>query len=173
MNREEKLEKIVAYLRSGEKDPADFRLGFEVEHFVVDKDTLESISYYGENGVGESLKDLKNLGYEALDDSGLALRGHGVDISIEPAGQFELAISAKASVEDLYRLYEENMRKIVPVFEKRGQLLVTLGYHPKTKIDDIKVIPKARYDFMYKYFADFFFDSATGLGHCQQFLFCH
>ena len=163
MNREEKLEKIVAYLRSGEKDPADFRLGFEVEHFVVDKDTLESISYYGENGVGESLKDLKNLGYEALDDSGLALRGHGVDISIEPAGQFELAISAKASVEDLYRLYEENMRKIVPVFEKRGQLLVTLGYHPKTKIDDIKVIPKARYDFMYKYFADFGGDMAHNM----------
>ena len=154
MERLDKIQKIVDFIKAGEKDEKDFKLGFEIEHFVVNKETCESVSFYGENGVGEILNELVSLGYEKTDETGMAYSDGNVDISIEPAGQFELALRAKKSVSELYEVYKTHMESIIPIFEKRGLLLVTLGYHPKSKIDDIRIIPKARYDFMYKYFKE-------------------
>lgn len=153
MERLDKIQKIVSFIKAGEKDEKDFKLGFEIEHFVVNKETLETQSFYGEDGVGEILLDLVSLGYEKTDASGMAFSDGNVDISIEPAGQFELALRAKTSVDELFEVYKTHMERLIPIFEKRGLLLVTLGYHPKSKIDDIKIIPKTRYDYMYKYFA--------------------
>ena len=153
MERLDKIQKIVNFIKAGEKDEKDFKLGFEIEHFVVNKETLETQSFYGEDGVGEILLDLVSLGYEKTDASGMAFSDGNVDISIEPAGQFELALRAKTSVDELFEVYKTHMERLIPIFEKRGLLLVTLGYHPKSKIDDIKIIPKTRYDYMYKYFA--------------------
>lgn len=152
MERLEKIQKIVDFIKAGEKDEKNFRLGFEIEHFVVNKDTLESQSFYGHDGVGEILEDLASLGYKKADETGMAFSDGSVDISIEPAGQFELALRAKASVGELFEVYKTHMEKLVPIFERRGLLLVALGYYPKSKIDEIKIIPKTRYDFMYKYF---------------------
>ena len=152
MERLEKIQKIVDFIKAGEKDEKNFRLGFEIEHFVVNKDTLESQSFYGHDGVGEILEDLASLGYKKADETGMAFSDGSVDISIEPAGQFELALRAKASVGELFEVYKTHMERLVPIFERRGLLLVALGYHPKSKIDEIKIIPKTRYDFMYKYF---------------------
>lgn len=155
MERLEKIQKIVDVIKAGEKDEKDFRLGFEIEHFVVNKETLKTQSFYGEDGVGEILHDLVSLGYEKTDDTGMAFSDGNADISIEPAGQFELALRAKASVDELFEVYKTHMQRLIPLFEKRDLLLLTLGYHPKSKIDEIKIIPKSRYDFMYKYFAKY------------------
>src|SRR5574344_168305 len=155
MDRKEKINKVVDFIKAGENNNDDFKLGFDMEHFVVDTETVETQSFYGDDGVGEILEDLISLGYEKTDGSGMAFSDGNVDISIEPAGQFELALRAKNSVGKLLEVYKSHMQKLVPIFEKRGLLLVTLGYHPKSKIDEIKIIPKARYDFMYKYFEEF------------------
>ncbi|WP_296113861.1 glutamate-cysteine ligase family protein [uncultured Anaerococcus sp.] len=155
MERLEKIQKIIDYIKAGEKSDGNFKLGFETEHFVVDKETLETQSFYGEDGVGEILEDLVSIGYEKTNDTGMAFSDGSIDISIEPAGQFELALRAKSSVGKLYEVYKSHMERLIPLFEKRGLILLTLGYHPKTKIEDIKIIPKSRYDFMYKYFAKY------------------
>ena len=67
MERLDKIQKIVDFIKAGEKDEKDFKLGFEIEHFVVNKETCESVSFYGENGVGEILNELVSLGYEKTD----------------------------------------------------------------------------------------------------------
>lgn len=154
MEYKDKLQKIVNYIKSGETDPQDFALGFESEHFVVDSKSLETISYYGAYGIGESMEEISKLGYEKnLEDGkilGLSKEGH--DISVEPASQFELALRSKAKITDLYEDYKKAMGEISPVFEKKDQVLAMTGYHPKSKIEDIKIIPKKRYAHMYEYF---------------------
>lgn len=139
------------------KKDRDFYIGFEAEHFVVDRDSLESECYYGDKGVLEALKDLIGLGYEPSYDKGiiLSLRGYGIDISIEPAGQFELAINAQKSVDDLFEIYKDNFQRILPVFEKRNQLLLCLGYQVKSSIDDLKILDKPRYKCIYRYFDEY------------------
>lgn len=154
MDFREKIEKIVNFIKSGEKETKDFSIGFESEHFVVDKDSLTTISYYGKDGICESMAEIGRLGYDIKEEEGniLGLSKENFDISIEPASQFELAIRSKKSINDLYRDYTRAMAELIPIFENKGQILASVGYHPKSKISAIKIIPKKRYDFMYEYF---------------------
>ena len=154
MNYKEKIQKIVNYIKSGEKDPTDFALGFESEHFVVDGSSLETVSYYGEDGIARSMEEISKNSYEIHEEDGkiLGLSKEGFDISVEPASQFEVAIKSRKKIDDLYDDYKKAMGELVPVFEKKGQVLANVGYHPKSKIEDIKIIPKKRYDYMYEYF---------------------
>lgn len=154
MNYKEKIQKIVNYIKSGEKDPKDFAIGFESEHFVVDGTSLETVSYYGEDGIEESMEEISKDSYEKHEEDGkiLGLSKDRFDISVEPASQFEVALKSRKKIDDLYDDYKKAMGEIVPVFEKKGQVLASVGYHPKSKIEDIKIIPKKRYDYMYEYF---------------------
>lgn len=154
MTYEDKVEKIVAFIKSGEKDEKDFKVGFEVEHFVVDKNSLETVRYEGENGIRESLEELKDLGYEGIyeGENIMGLHKDGASISIEPAAQFEISLDSQNSIDKLFETYKKTMAEIIPIFDKKGQLLVEVGYQVKDKIADIPRIPKERYKFMYEYF---------------------
>lgn len=154
MTYEDKVEKIVDFIKSGEKDEKDFKVGFEVEHFVVDKNSLETIRYEGENGIRQSLEELKDLGYEGIYEGEyiMGLYKDGASISIEPAAQFEISLDSQNSVDKLFETYKKTMAEIIPIFDKKGQLLVEVGYQVKDKIADIPRIPKERYKFMYEYF---------------------
>ena len=154
MTYEDKVEKIVDFIKSGEKDEKDFKVGFEVEHFVVDKNSLETVRYEGENGIRESLEELKGLGYEGIYEGEyiMGLHKDGASISIEPAAQFEISLDSQNSIDKLFETYKKTMTEIIPIFDKKGQLLVEVGYQVKDKIADIPRIPKERYKFMYEYF---------------------
>lgn len=154
MTYEDKVEKIVDFIKSGEKDEKDFKVGFEVEHFVVDKHSLETVRYEGENGIRKSLEELKDLGYEGIYEGEyiMGLHKDGASISIEPAAQFEISLDSQNSVDKLFETYKKTMAEIIPIFDKKGQLLVEVGYQVKDKIADIPRIPKERYKFMYEYF---------------------
>lgn len=154
MTYEDKVEKIVDFIKSGEKDEKDFKVGFEVEHFVVDKNSLETVRYEGENGIHQSLEELKDLGYEGIYEGEyiMGLHKDGASISIEPAAQFEISLDSQNSIDKLFETYKKTMAEIIPIFDKKGQLLVEVGYQVKDKIADIPRIPKDRYKFMYEYF---------------------
>lgn len=154
MTYEYKVEKIVDFIKSGEKDEKDFKVGFEVEHFVVDKNSLETVRYEGENGIRQSLEELKDLGYEGIYEGEyiMGLHKDGASISIEPAAQFEISLDSQNSIDKLFETYKKTMAEIIPIFDKKGQLLVEVGYQVKDKIADIPRIPKDRYKFMYEYF---------------------
>ena len=49
MDYEKQLEAVINYIKSGEKLKEDFTIGMEMEHFIVDKDTLKTVSYFGVN----------------------------------------------------------------------------------------------------------------------------
>lgn len=154
MDYEKQLEAVINYIKSGEKLKEDFTIGMEMEHFIVDKDTLKTVSYFGDNGVGATLRELHNHGCAAYKEGDyiLGLENDDLAVSTEPGSQFEVALSSKWNIDELKDIYIKNMRKLVEVFDKKNQAMVTLGYHPVTKIDEIKILPKKRYDFMYKYF---------------------
>lgn len=154
MDYEKQLEAVINYIKSGEKLKEEFTVGMEMEHFIIDKDTLKTVSYFGENGVGETLRELHEGGCVAYKEGDyiLGLENDDLAVSTEPGSQFEVALSSKWNIDDLKDIYIKNMRKLVEVFDKKNQAMVTLGYHPMTKIDEIKILPKKRYDFMYKYF---------------------
>lgn len=154
MKRQEKIKKIVNYIKSGEKLRDDFTIGVEMEHFIVNKNDLTTVSYYGENGVGKSLEYFSTKGFNAYKEGEyvLGLEKEPISISTEPGSQFEVAIKSNSDIKRLENLYIDFFKKLIPYFNSKNQSIVCLGYHPNTKIDEIKILPKKRYDYMYDYF---------------------
>ncbi|HEY4544468.1 MAG TPA: glutamate-cysteine ligase family protein, partial [Tissierellaceae bacterium] len=148
------IEALINYFKRQEKSVDDYKIGVEFEHFVIYKDTLKTVSYYGENGVAETLKDLEEFGYEGMYEGEyiLGLTKGNKTVTLEPGSQFELSIDADISIENLEKEYLEFLEDIIPVLEKKNQDLIAVGYHPETKIDEITLLPKKRYDYMFDYF---------------------
>lgn len=154
MDYEKQIEEFVKYFKRHEKKKEEFKIGAEFEHFVIDKNTLETISYYGEDGVGATLKAMESRGWKGIYEGEGILglnKGHKF-ISLEPGSQIELSIGPERNIEDLEREYFEFIDDIVPILEEKNQALIAIGYHPVSKIDDIRIIPKKRYDYMFEYF---------------------
>ena len=86
-------DKIIDYIRSGEKAEKDYAIGFEIENFIVDKNN-NAITYWDDGGVKDILEDLIKIGYEAVfvDDVLLGATKGKTAISLEPGSQFELSI---------------------------------------------------------------------------------
>lgn len=156
MKYEKQIEEIVNYLKSGEKAEEDFRIGIEMEHFVIDKDSLKTISYYGENGVSETLKELEGNGWTGVYEGEylLGLNNHKKVVTLEPGSQLELSIVAQKCIKDIEKEYFSFLEEIIPILEKKNQALIATAYHPETLISEIKILPKKRYDYMFNYFKD-------------------
>lgn len=154
MDYRKQIEEIVNYIKKGEKKKDDFKIGIEFEHFVVDKDSLKTVSYYGENGVGETLKELEKAGWEGSYEGQYILKLSNGDknISLEPGAQLELSIKPKKRIKDIEKIYLDFLWEILPILNKKNQTLITVAYHPVTKIEEIRLLPKKRYDFMFHYF---------------------
>lgn len=154
MDYNSQIDEIEKYFIKNEKTKDDFKIGVEFEHFVVYQDTLDTVSYYGENGVAETLHDMGKIGYTGAFEGEYILgleKGNKV-ITLEPGSQLELSIKAQKHIRDIEVEYLDFLRDIIPILESKNQQIMALGYHPETKIEDIKLLPKKRYDFMFNYF---------------------
>ncbi|MCL2217463.1 MAG: glutamate-cysteine ligase family protein [Defluviitaleaceae bacterium] len=149
--RERNLAAMVEYFAAGCK--ADKLLGLELEHFVTHRETGLSLPY--ENGVEEILNRLHPLyGRPILSDGRIiGIMRDSAYITIEPAAQLEISIGPSREIAGIGRVYEEFTQTIAPILKDLNCRLETSGYHPKSKADDLPLIPKPRYEYMYKYFA--------------------
>ena len=154
MDYNRQIQEIVEYFIDGEKDIEDFRVGVEFEHFIIDRHTLKTVSYYGENGIAETLHELEKNGWTGSYENEyiLGLNKGNKTITLEPGSQFELSIEARKNIKEIEEEYLEFLEEITPILQKKNQGLVAVSYHPETKIEDIKLLPKGRYDIMFNYF---------------------
>lgn len=154
MKYTEQISEIADYFKRNIKSEDKFKIGVEFEHFIINLDTLEAVKYYGIDGVEDTLKKLKENGWKAKyeKDYLLALSKNGMNISLEPGSQFELSIDANKEIQNIEEKYLDFLEEITPILEKKNQGLITVGYQPESKIEDIHMIPKKRYDYMYNYF---------------------
>lgn len=149
-------ENIIAYLQKGCKPEIEkLRFGVELEHFIVDKDSKEAVSYYGEKGIERVLEKLLPL-YEKSDFSEghlIALERKDIAISLEPAAQLEVSISPQEDIEQIGLIYQRFVEEITPILKGFSYEMITTGYQPASKVEDLELIPKQRYRFMDRYFA--------------------
>jgi glutamate--cysteine ligase len=153
MNYEAQKKVITDFLHISEKAPNNFIIGAELEYFVVDSASERSISYYGKDGIKSLLEALVSKGFQPTNDDTniVGVTNSFLAITLEPGAQFEISLNPQKSVEDLEQNCLQFMQIIEPILKHRGQKLHSSGYHPVSKINEIKFIPKKRYDFMSEY----------------------
>ena len=148
--RNHNIERLVDFFRTGCKERK--LVGLELEHFVVRSHSGESVSYY--DGVRQILESLLPTYGEPIcwKDNLIGILREGAHITLEPAGQLEISIGPMAGLDEIRQVYDEFLRQLTPILDDTGSKLVTAGYHPQSKIDDLPLLPKKRYEIMEKYF---------------------
>ena len=144
MDKQRQIQMIADVIRSGEKKRDDFKLGVEIEHFVVWEETLKSVSYYGDDGVESTLKELQSNGWSGKYEGEylLSLEKGDLNITLEPGSQLEVSIGAKKTIIEIESSYLRFLDELLPVLKRKGQLLLSLGYHPVTRIEEIKLLDR-------------------------------
>lgn len=162
MNNTKNIELLEEYFQSGCKNAdGNFYFGLEVEHFIVDKESLRSIDYFEENGIEKILLELSVYYEDKIMSNGhiIGLKGADDVITLEPAAQIEISIKPQDSIEKAREIYNIFISRVNNIIKNYGYKIVNLGYHPKSKVDELQLIPKDRYKFM-----DFYFNSSGTCG---------
>ncbi|MFW5985711.1 MAG: glutamate--cysteine ligase [Halanaerobiaceae bacterium] len=151
-NRQKKV--MIDYFTNEEKTRSEFLLGIEVEHFVVQQKDLTAVPYFGEQGIESILQSLADCGWQEVYEGKhlLGLDRENMDITLEPGGQLEISIAPRKRISEIDDLYQSFLAELIPILESQGAYLMNLGYQPQSRIQDIPLLPKKRYDYMYDYF---------------------
>lgn len=152
----EKKEDLIRYFTAGSKPPADWRVGSEYEKIAVAERDGRALPFSGPNGVEAILKLLvERHGYQPEEERGriLALKTDRASITIEPGGQIELSGEQCETIHCAYREFSEHIKQLTEAGREVGAAILGLGMQPISRIDEIELLPKARYHIMYPYMA--------------------
>jgi glutamate--cysteine ligase len=152
----EKKDDLIRYFQEGGKPRARWRIGTEYEKVVVRSADATAIPYSGAGGVEDLLSRMAaDYGFEPEDEHGhiLALKGERSAITLEPGGQVELSGEQCDSIHCAYKEFATHAQQLIEVTGQIGATVLGLGMQPVSRIDQIELLPKARYHIMYPYMA--------------------
>ncbi len=153
---------LLQYFEAGEKGVNEKRLGVELEHFVVDQRTKEAVPYAGKNGIRDVLTELAAQYPGAqrilLDHEFLGFYVPEFSITLEPAAQLEISIIQESSIRSVGEIYRDFSARLNAVLDRFGYMACRVGCQPVSKVEELELIPKHRYEWM----NDHFRTSGTG-----------
>ncbi|MFW5976466.1 MAG: glutamate--cysteine ligase [Bacillota bacterium] len=154
MKYDNKIDIFVDYFKKSETRESEFKLGIEIEHFIVDSEDYRAISYYENDGIEDILKELTKLSWDPVYEGNylIGLKKDKMKITLEPGGQIEISMIPKSNIKETKAIYQEFLENIIPILEKKNRKIITMGYQPVSSKEEIPLIPKKRYEYMYNYF---------------------
>ncbi|MBM3569656.1 MAG: glutamate--cysteine ligase [Alphaproteobacteria bacterium] len=144
---------LVEYMASGSKPRSAWRIGTEHEKFGYRLSDLRPLSYEGPQGIAALFEGLKRFGWTPVHEGNTAI-GMAMgrqSISLEPGGQFELSGAPLATLHQTCDEVNTHLAQVKTVATEMGIGFLGLGFHPKSKLDDVPIMPKGRYAIMRRY----------------------
>ncbi len=144
---------LIAFMETGCRPPADWRIGTEHEKFVFRLESLRPAPYEGEWGIRVLLEALARDGWTPVMEGGnpIALARDGCTITLEPGGQLELSGAKLETVHETCAEVHSHLDQVKRVASPLGVGLLGIGFHPKWRRKDIPWMPKGRYGIMRAY----------------------
>jgi glutamate--cysteine ligase len=144
---------LLSVFEDGEKPKEDWRIGTEHEKFVYRLAEHRAPSYDEPGGIRDLLTGLTEFGWEPVLENGnvIALKGRDGNVSLEPAGQFELS---GAALENLHQTCSEAARHLEQcktIGERLGLGFLGTGMWPDKTRAELPRMPKGRYGIMLNY----------------------
>ena len=139
-------ERIVECLKKNEVVHEEFQIGVSFGHFLVNRDDLKAVPFDGENGIESLLEYLTRGDWEGLYE-GEALIGAQKDnatVLVQAGGQIEVQIAKTGSLKVIDKTYLEFLHALGSELEARNQLLLSIGYQPVSKAEEIETVPMAK-----------------------------
>ena len=142
-------ENIIEYFKSGIKDEKDFKIGIEHEKFLFDSKNNRRIDY---RKVKEMFSALNEFGWSPIIEKGniIGLTKEGKNITLEPGNQIELSGEKLNNIHEACAESHDYLFELKQVTKKLGINIVSTGFDPISKLDEIPNNPKERYKLMTK-----------------------
>jgi len=149
----ESRDDLLSVFAGGEKPRERWRIGTEHEKFVYRLADHRAPSWDEPGGIRDLLMGLTEFGWEPVLENGkvIALKGKDGNVSLEPAGQFELS---GAPLENLHQSCAESGRHLQQckeIGERLGLGFLGVGMWPDKTRDELPRMPKGRYKVMLNY----------------------
>ena len=149
----ESREDLISVFAGGEKPKTNWRIGTEHEKFVFFEDSHRAPSYEERGGIHALLLGLTKYGWEPIyeGDNIIALAGADGNVSLEPAGQFELS---GAPLDNLHQTCAEtgrHLEQVKAIGDRLGIGFLGLGLWPDKTREELPIMPKGRYDIMLRH----------------------
>ena len=114
---------LIEYFFAGVKSKNDLKIGVEHEKFVLNKDSLQPISYDENNGIKNILEKFTKIGWvPSYDDNKktiIALKKGKEAITLEPGGQIELSGD---QLDNIHETCEETTNHLSELTQKISRL---------------------------------------------------
>jgi glutamate--cysteine ligase len=144
---------LVAYLESGCKAAAEWRVGTEHEKFLFRIAGHGPVAYDGDNGVRALLEGLKCFGWNGVyeGETLIGLSQGKANISLEPGGQFELSGAPLDSMHETANEVATHLAQVKEIARPLGIGILGMGFQPSLTREQVPWMPKGRYAIMRAY----------------------
>jgi len=142
-------EKIINYFKSGVKEPKNFKIGIEHEKFLFNTTDNKRIDY---SKIKEMFSALLEFGWNPVfeKENIIALNKGGKNITLEPGNQIELSGDKLNHMHEACAESQDYLFELKQVTKKFDIKIVSAGFDPISKLDEIPNNPKKRYKLMTK-----------------------
>ena len=142
-------EQIINYFESGIKDTKDFRIGIEHEKFLFNNQDNKRVDY---SKIKEMFSSLLEFGWNPILEKGniIGLNKGGKNITLEPGNQIELSGDKLITLHEACAESHDYLFELKQVTKKLDIKIVSAGFDPISKLEEIPNNPKQRYELMTK-----------------------
>ncbi|MDC0350955.1 glutamate-cysteine ligase family protein [Candidatus Pelagibacter sp.] len=142
-------EQIIEYFKSGIKETRDFKIGIEHEKFLFNNHDNKRIDY---SKVKEMFSALLEFGWNPIleKENIIGLNKGGKNITLEPGNQIELSGDKLNHVHEACAESQDYLFELRQVTKKLDIKIVSAGFDPISKLDEVPNNPKQRYELMTK-----------------------
>ena len=142
-------EQIIEYFKSGIKETKDFKIGIEHEKFLFNNKNNKRIDYLK---IKEMFTALLEFGWNPILEKQniIGLNKGGKNITIEPGNQIELSGDKLNHIHEACAESQDYLFELRQVTQKLDINIVSAGFDPISKINEIPNNPKQRYKLMTK-----------------------
>jgi glutamate--cysteine ligase len=142
-------EQIIKYFKSGIKKTKDFKIGIEHEKFLFNNKDNKRINYLK---IKEMFSALLEFGWNPIleKENIIGLNKGGKNITLEPGNQIELSGDKLNHIHEACAESQDYLFELKQVTKKLDINIVSTGFDPISKLDEIPNNPKKRYELMTK-----------------------
>ena len=142
-------QQIIEYFNSGIKKTKNFKIGIEHEKFLFNNNDNKRIDY---SKIKEMFAALLEFGWNPILEKGniIGLNKGGKNITLEPGNQIELSGDKLNHIHEACAESQDYLFELRQVTKKLDFKIVSAGFDPISKLNEIPNNPKQRYELMTK-----------------------
>ena len=142
-------EQIIEHFKSGIKENKNFKIGIEHEKFLFNNIDNKRVNY---SKIKEMFAALLEFGWNPVLEKKniIGLNKGGKNITLEPGNQIELSGEKLNNIHEACAESQDYLFELRQVTKKLNIKIVSAGFDPISKLNEIPNNPKKRYDLMTK-----------------------